>query len=71
MTIVCSQGHQNPDGSMFCDECGEALSQPMSQPAAQSYGPPMGQPAAQPMGAPRRRRLHAACPALRPPGHRA
>ncbi len=26
MTIRCSQGHENPDGSMFCDECGEALS---------------------------------------------
>jgi hypothetical protein len=52
MTIVCSQGHQNPDGSMFCDECGEALSQPAGQPAAQSYGPPMGQAAAQPMASP-------------------
>src|SRR5215469_3544872 len=25
MTIVCSQGHNNPDGSAFCDECGERL----------------------------------------------
>jgi pSer/pThr/pTyr-binding forkhead associated (FHA) protein len=25
MTIVCSQGHSNPDGSAFCDECGERL----------------------------------------------
>jgi len=24
-TIRCSQGHENPDGSMFCDECGERL----------------------------------------------
>jgi hypothetical protein len=26
MTIRCSQGHENPDGSAFCDECGEPLS---------------------------------------------
>jgi hypothetical protein len=25
MTIRCSQGHDNPDGSAFCDECGEPL----------------------------------------------
>lgn len=25
MTIRCSQGHENPDGSAFCDECGEQL----------------------------------------------
>ena len=25
MTVRCSQGHENPDGSMFCDECGERL----------------------------------------------
>jgi hypothetical protein len=25
MTIRCSQGHENPDGSAFCDECGEPL----------------------------------------------
>jgi hypothetical protein len=26
MSIRCSQGHDNPDGSAFCDECGEPLS---------------------------------------------
>jgi hypothetical protein len=26
MSIRCSQGHENPDGSAFCDECGEPLS---------------------------------------------
>ena len=26
MTIQCSQGHENPEGSAFCDECGEQLS---------------------------------------------
>lgn len=55
MTIVCSQGHQNPDGSMFCDECGEALSQPASQPMAQPMGTPApvaSMPSAQPYAAP-------------------
>ena len=27
MTVRCSQGHENPDGSAFCDECGEQLDQ--------------------------------------------
>ncbi len=26
MTVRCSLGHENPDGSLFCDECGEPLS---------------------------------------------
>jgi hypothetical protein len=25
MSVRCSLGHENPDGSMFCDECGERL----------------------------------------------
>lgn len=25
MSIRCSQGHDNPEGSAFCDECGERL----------------------------------------------
>jgi hypothetical protein len=25
MSIRCSQGHENPDGSIFCDTCGERL----------------------------------------------
>jgi FHA domain-containing protein len=25
MSVTCSQGHVNPDGSMFCDQCGEEL----------------------------------------------
>jgi pSer/pThr/pTyr-binding forkhead associated (FHA) protein len=25
MSVSCSLGHVNPDGSMFCDECGERL----------------------------------------------
>ena len=26
MTVRCSLNHENPDGSLFCDECGEPLS---------------------------------------------
>src|SRR5690348_3076013 len=25
MSVRCSLGHENPDGSAFCDECGEPL----------------------------------------------
>lgn len=37
MSIRCSLGHENPDGSAFCDECGEPLNSapsPMSATAA-------------------------------------
>jgi len=35
MSVVCSQGHANPDGSAFCDECGEQLSAtPVAAPMA-------------------------------------
>ena len=37
MSVRCSLGHENPDGSAFCDECGEPLNAaaPVSAPAAQ------------------------------------
>lgn len=37
MPIQCSLGHENPDGSAFCDECGEPLaaSAPTTPPPAQ------------------------------------
>ncbi|GHO44478.1 FHA domain-containing protein [Ktedonospora formicarum] len=40
MSVQCSLGHENPDGSAFCDECGEPLSsaQP-SAPAATATAP--------------------------------
>lgn len=41
MTVRCSLGHENPDGSLFCDECGEPLSSgaPVAAPAtAQDAG---------------------------------
>jgi len=28
MSIRCSLGHDNPDGSLYCDECGEKLAAP-------------------------------------------
>ena len=35
MSVRCSLGHENPDGSAFCDECGEPLNAaaPVSAPA--------------------------------------
>jgi hypothetical protein len=32
MTIRCSQGHENPEGSIFCDQCGERLTQTSADP---------------------------------------
>lgn len=44
MTIRCSQGHENPDGSAFCDECGEPLAaaSPTGMGAAASSAPAAG-----------------------------
>jgi hypothetical protein len=36
MTVKCSLGHDNPDGSAFCDECGEPLNSASPTPAAPS-----------------------------------
>ncbi|HVB75568.1 MAG TPA: FHA domain-containing protein [Ktedonobacteraceae bacterium] len=43
MTVRCSLGHENPDGSAFCDECGEPLAS--SAPVAVA---PQAAPAAAP-----------------------
>lgn len=45
MSIRCSQGHENPDGSAFCDECGEPLSAAAAMPAAPMAAPAGGMPA--------------------------
>ncbi|HEV7126799.1 MAG TPA: FHA domain-containing protein [Ktedonobacterales bacterium] len=45
MSVRCSQGHENPDGSAFCDECGEALSAAPVAAAAPAMGAPMAPPA--------------------------
>jgi hypothetical protein len=41
MTVRCSLGHENPDGSAFCDECGEPLAgaAPEATAAAPSAAP--------------------------------
>ena len=47
MSIRCSQGHENPDGSAFCDECGEALSAaPVATAAPVMSAPAQSSPAA-------------------------
>ena len=33
MTVQCSKGHSNPDGSLFCDDCGERLDPATGGPA--------------------------------------
>ena len=61
MTVLCSKGHSNPDGSLFCDDCGERLDPANAGPAVAtapdagapdpaaysppSYTPPAGNPA--------------------------
>ncbi|HAT45988.1 MAG TPA: hypothetical protein DCS90_12880, partial [Ktedonobacter sp.] len=34
MVVYCSLHHENPDGSAFCDECGEPLAGAAPDPAA-------------------------------------
>lgn len=50
MTVRCSQGHDNPDGSLFCDECGERLDPQTSDSSAASA--PVSSPAATAVSAP-------------------
>jgi hypothetical protein len=46
MTVKCSLGHDNPDGSAFCDECGEPLSSAApTQGAANAVAAPVSAPA--------------------------
>src|SRR5437773_639342 len=47
MSVRCSLGHDNPDGSAFCDECGEPLS---SAAALEAAPAPQVAPAATPAG---------------------
>lgn len=44
MTVYCSLHHANPDGSAFCDECGEPL--PSTAPEASAAAPVSTSPAA-------------------------
>jgi hypothetical protein len=47
MTVRCSLGHENPEGSAFCDECGERLdvASVQASPAAVAPSPPPVAPA--------------------------
>jgi len=44
MPVHCSLGHENPDGSAFCDECGEPLN--VGTPQASAAAPVQATPAA-------------------------
>lgn len=45
MTVRCSSGHESPDGSAFCDECGEPLA---GKQAADAIPVPSMNPGTQP-----------------------
>jgi hypothetical protein len=63
MTVKCSLGHENPDGSAFCDECGEPLSG--AAPVAASAAP---QPAPEAVAAPAGSVVCPSCGSLNPAG---
>src|SRR5207245_10091350 len=63
MTVQCSLGHENPDGSAFCDECGEPLSG--AAPVAVSAAP---QPAPSVASAPVGSEVCPSCGSLNPAG---
>jgi hypothetical protein len=46
MSVRCSLGHENPDGSMFCDECGERLDPQSADASAAPVSTASGAPAA-------------------------
>jgi len=46
MAVYCSLGHENPDGSAFCDECGEPLSSAQPDPNAVVATPGAAAPSA-------------------------
>lgn len=63
MTVKCSLGHENPDGSAFCDECGEPLSG--AAPVAVAAAP---QPAPSAASAPAGSEVCPSCGSLNPAG---
>ena len=46
MVVYCSLHHENPDGSAFCDECGEPLTGAAPEPAAAAPSQPAPAPMA-------------------------
>jgi hypothetical protein len=63
MTVQCSLGHENPDGSAFCDECGEPLNTATPDAAA-----PVPVAVADPAGAPAGAQICPSCGAANPAG---
>jgi hypothetical protein len=51
MAVYCSLGHENPDGSAFCDECGEPLPTATPGPDASVASAPAAAPAPSDAGA--------------------
>jgi hypothetical protein len=64
MTIHCSLGHENPDGSAFCDECGE----PLASAASVATAAPAPAPAPTAASAPAGGQTCASCGAINPAG---
>ncbi len=64
MSVRCSLGHENPDGSAFCDECGEPLSTATPDAAAA----PAAVAVADPAGAPTGTQTCPSCGAANPAG---
>src|SRR5579883_2059501 len=64
MTIKCSLGHENPDGSAFCDECGEPLAAAPVATAAPAPSPTPAAPAPAPAGS----QACPSCGAINPAG---
>ncbi|WP_151756056.1 FHA domain-containing protein [Dictyobacter vulcani] len=52
MSVRCSLGHENPDGSAFCDECGEPMNTAAPDATAQAQAPAAAPAAAAPASAP-------------------
>jgi hypothetical protein len=64
MTVRCSLGHDNPDGSAFCDECGEPLN--AATPDTVVAAAPVA--VADPVGAPAGTQTCPSCGASNAPG---
>lgn len=64
MSVRCSLGHENPDGSAFCDECGEPLNTATPDPTAAPAPAAVADPAAAPAGA----QICPSCGAANPAG---
>jgi hypothetical protein len=66
MAVYCSLGHENPDGSAFCDECGEPLPTATPSPAAAGASAAVAAPA--PLDASAASQICPSCGAQNPAG---